>query len=416
MKTTLNTSVSHFVQAHTVSAAMAEVERLEDKCTALREVKNQALALLREFRDERLATVSGEMDGDAGVCWTNEERARTRYDEACDELHRCQDDYWEALDYLSDEEREVRRTTLKARIAQGPAMVMQQAQQQQACAATRVAMRLQRTVTTHGIVAIDMASIGPCPDFPDHGRDEYRTTADGDVVRTRYVLASDHLNWTCPGAKPFITPNRSKVTARRTIDAVCECLSAPVMVQQQASDMRVGHYDPRAAAGARFPIWSGAYSDEELIAVVRPMIEQIGNELALSLVDGEIAAAGEQAVSATEAWISLCERRASGEDIEYGGIWDARRRMLDWHRIYVDRQEIEAIGDVGHPLTLHSLPDGIGVYRDGEDDPMLTLPRGITSDMAKLVVLTHRWAYIAGKDAGIEQAQTAMRRAMGLRA
>lgn len=118
-----------------VSAAMAEVQRLEAACVVLRGAKSQALSLLREFRNERLATVSGEMDGDAGLCWTNEERARVRYDEACDKLRRCQDDYLEALDYLSDEKREVRRTTLKARNAQGPAMVQQQAQQQQACAA-----------------------------------------------------------------------------------------------------------------------------------------------------------------------------------------------------------------------------------------------------------------------------------------
>lgn len=120
-----------------------------------------------------------------------------------------------------------------AAFADAPPMMPQPSQQQQACAAPRVAMRLVRTVTHYGIIAVDQASVRLCPEFPDHGCDEYRVMENGVVIRTRYVLASDHHHWHCPGAKPFITPNFSKVTAQRTIDAVCDCLAAaPAMVQQ----------------------------------------------------------------------------------------------------------------------------------------------------------------------------------------
>lgn len=149
----------------------------------------------------------------------------------------------------------------RAAEAAAPAMVEQPVQQQQACAAPRVAMDLRRTVTTHGIVAVDVASRGPCPEFPDHGRDEYRVTADGKVIRTRYVLASDHGRWSSPGAKPFITPNRSTVTARRTIDAVAECLAAapvsemiPLPIQQQQVHASAALAEPVPAVPAQHTV------------------------------------------------------------------------------------------------------------------------------------------------------------------
>lgn len=150
-------------------------------------------------------------------------------------------DFTEIRSHLArDAEETLERMVEEA--VQAPAMIPQPAQLQQACAAPRVAMDLRRTVTTHGIVAVDMASAGPCPEFPDHGRDEYRVTAAGQVIRTRYVLASDHARWSSPGAKPFITPNRTTVTARRTIDAVAECLAAkpaaPAMVPQVAQQQQ----------------------------------------------------------------------------------------------------------------------------------------------------------------------------------
>ncbi|NEU12602.1 hypothetical protein G3T14_10680 [Methylobacterium sp. BTF04] len=115
-----------------VVTAMAEVERLEAKCAKLRDEKRAAFALVSECRKERIAAVAGEIDACPGVCWTNEERAEAAADEATDALDRCLNDYWEACDYLRDEEREERRASLKARIAMGPAMVMQPVQQQQA--------------------------------------------------------------------------------------------------------------------------------------------------------------------------------------------------------------------------------------------------------------------------------------------
>lgn len=119
-----------------ISITATEAERLEAECSALREQKKAAFALLCECREERIAAVTGEIDACPGVCWTNEERAEAAADEATDALDRCLADYWEACDYLRDEEREERRTSLKARIAQGPAMVLQPVQQQQANAGT----------------------------------------------------------------------------------------------------------------------------------------------------------------------------------------------------------------------------------------------------------------------------------------
>lgn len=123
------------VPADTLSkagAAKAEVERLDALLLVLREEKRAAYALLKECRRERIAAIAGEIDACPGVCWTNEERADAEDNEAADRLERCTADYWEALDYLSDEEREERRATLKERIAQGPSMVLQQVQQAQA--------------------------------------------------------------------------------------------------------------------------------------------------------------------------------------------------------------------------------------------------------------------------------------------
>lgn len=143
-------------------------------------------------------------------------------------------DFWAVRAHLAGKAEEIleraaeAEAAVEAEQATAPAMVAQPVQQQQACAAPRVAMHLRRTVTTHGIVAVDVASRGPCLEFPDHGRDEYRVTTSGEVIRTRYVLASGHERWSSPGARPFITPNRSTVTARSTIEAVAGCLaSAP---------------------------------------------------------------------------------------------------------------------------------------------------------------------------------------------
>lgn len=125
------------VPADTLSkagAAKAEVERVKARCAVLREEKRAAYALLRECRREWIAAVAGELDACPGVCWTNEERAEAAADEATDALDRCLNDYWEACDYLREEDREERRATLKARIAQGPSMVLQPVQQAQACA------------------------------------------------------------------------------------------------------------------------------------------------------------------------------------------------------------------------------------------------------------------------------------------
>ncbi|GJE52704.1 hypothetical protein GOFOIKOB_5778 [Methylobacterium tardum] len=208
--------------------------------------------------------------------------------------------------------------------------------------------------------------------------------------------------------------------AAATLDraAATQIACAPAMVpqqaqQQQARDMRAGRPDPRAAAAARLPVWSDGWLDEELLAILGPIVEEISDEVALSK-DGDIVAAAQKALAATRAWQSLCERKASGESIGYDTRFDARTRMQYCHRVYADIQDIKEIGEVGLTLKLHSVKDGIGVFEEGAAEPMLTLPRGIEPWMARLIVLTHRRAYIAGRDAGIDQSQAEMRRAMGM--
>ncbi|GBU19029.1 MULTISPECIES: hypothetical protein [unclassified Methylobacterium] len=83
-------------------------------------------------------------------------------------------------------------------------------------------MNLVRTVNRLGALAVDMASVGPCPEYPDHGRDYYLVAPGGRVIRVRHVLARVHQK---PGERPFVTPTRTKVTSRSTIDAVLSCLS-----------------------------------------------------------------------------------------------------------------------------------------------------------------------------------------------
>ncbi len=60
----------------------------------LKDIKD-CRADLRELRRERIAIIAGEMEGDAGIAWTNEERAEARLDELQDGEKELSDRLWD---------------------------------------------------------------------------------------------------------------------------------------------------------------------------------------------------------------------------------------------------------------------------------------------------------------------------------
>lgn len=264
-----------------------------------------------------------------------------------------------------------------------------------------------------------MASVGPCPEFPGHGRDEYRVTPAGEVIRTRYVLASDHKDWDCPGARPFITPNRSTVTAQRTINAVAECLAAPAMVpmpvqQQQARDLRAGPPEPTPTT-APLGLIRGVWTDEQIAAVIGDLLDKSTTTAALA-VDERLQQAAASAVSATKIWLGLYERQGAGEHIDYIAMHDARERLQDAHRAYSDMAEIVTLMHLPEGWTVWSHREGLAAYRDGCDDPDVILPRGICHVLARLVLRTYDQAYDTGKAHGRYEIQAGLRQLLDVAA
>ncbi|KQP29648.1 hypothetical protein ASF49_15935 [Methylobacterium sp. Leaf104] len=287
---------------------------------------------------------------------------------------------------------------------QTAAVVSQPTQIQQACAAPRVAMRLVRTVTTHGIVAV---SVGPCPEFPDHGRDEYRVTTDGDVVRTRYVLANDHYSWSSPGARPFITPNRSPVTARRTIDAVAECLAAaPAMTtqpcqQQQARDRR----SPTRAAPTQssFDAATVAQGDSVSRLLDGLLREDAPGDLAQALVT--VHAASAHLNSANVAYT------ASPSKASLASQWRARFMHLQALRHYDVLLEIDAIGHLQMGYGLRPCLEGIAVLQG--DEMLFHVPLGTERRGIETALRIYADAFSAGREAGRAAAMADFRAFIG---
>jgi len=71
-----------------LTARLAEMERERD------ELRADFLAARRE----RMAIVCRDLEGDAGIAWTNEERAEADYDEASERYEEAYQDLWHATD------------------------------------------------------------------------------------------------------------------------------------------------------------------------------------------------------------------------------------------------------------------------------------------------------------------------------
>ncbi|MBY0253472.1 MAG: hypothetical protein K2X54_19165 [Methylobacterium organophilum] len=84
------------------AALQAEVARLEARLIDLAQEVDEDLALLREARCERAAIVDGEMAGDPGIAWTNEERAQAAYDASVERYQAAYWEHWQATDELRD--------------------------------------------------------------------------------------------------------------------------------------------------------------------------------------------------------------------------------------------------------------------------------------------------------------------------
>ncbi|GAB6842986.1 hypothetical protein [Methylorubrum rhodinum] len=79
-------------------APETEEARLTARLAELERERDEARADFIAARRERMAIVSGDMEGDAGIAWTNEERAEADYDEATDRYEEAYQDLWHHTD------------------------------------------------------------------------------------------------------------------------------------------------------------------------------------------------------------------------------------------------------------------------------------------------------------------------------
>ena len=160
---------------------------------------------------------------------------------------------------------------------------------------------------------------------------------------------------------------------------------------------------------------SNGWTSEEIAAVIGPLLEEV-EETAVGSFDERLRDAAASAVTATKAWLAVHERELSGEHIPFNVAADARDRLQDSHRAHADMQQIVAIGDIGGDRTLWSHRDGLAVYNDGDDEPMLILPRGVGLETVRLVLRTYDRAYDVGKAHGRIEIQAGLRQLLDVAA
>ncbi|NEU12601.1 hypothetical protein G3T14_10675 [Methylobacterium sp. BTF04] len=115
----------------------------------------------------------------------------------------------------------------------------------------------------------------------------------------------------------------------------------------------------------------------------------------------ETAAAA--AYTATRNWMSLYEKKPANPDADtYSALSGAHENMRQRHGILADEIEIAAIGDVGGGRCIGPgyYGQGLAVYDDGADDPLMFLPRGLGRETVLLILRTHDAAHAMGFTAG----------------
>ncbi len=65
-----------------------------DRLAELARERDECRAEWQECRRERIAIVNGEMEGDAGIAWTQKERAEARFDAAVERYEEAYQDEW----------------------------------------------------------------------------------------------------------------------------------------------------------------------------------------------------------------------------------------------------------------------------------------------------------------------------------
>lgn len=70
------------------------VSHMSDRLAELARERDEYRAGWLEYRRERIAIVNGEMEGDPGIAWTNEERAEARFDDAVERYEEAYQDEW----------------------------------------------------------------------------------------------------------------------------------------------------------------------------------------------------------------------------------------------------------------------------------------------------------------------------------
>lgn len=75
-----------------------EEARLTARLAELERERDEARADFIAARRERMAIVAGDMEGDAGIAWTNEERAEADFDEATDRYEEAYQHLWRFTD------------------------------------------------------------------------------------------------------------------------------------------------------------------------------------------------------------------------------------------------------------------------------------------------------------------------------
>ncbi len=165
------------------------------------------------------------------------------------------------------------------------------------------------------------------------------------------------------------------------------------------------------------PIHFGDRPNDEIVALLQELIDACPApsqpDPDLSDVERSRALVGKSAARLQ----ALLDRAAGGKDL-YQEIWSAKRQVEKDQNLFAAYVDIEAIGDLGHlRYSLHPKPGflAIDAYRDGEDEPALSLPYGLGRTAALAVLDAHARGYDDGHRDGANSVRAAITDVLRLR-
>jgi hypothetical protein len=173
----------------------------------------------------------------------------------------------------------------------------------------------------------------------------------------------------------------------------------------------VNIHTPTATA---IPALNRGMLDEEVAVIVREMWGATEprevTEEAWYNAASDIERAAQAAHKETIAWLALHERQLAGEHVEYGVAFDARERLQDAHKYHADLVSIAAIGNIGESWHLRPHSEfQYGLAEDGDDDALMTVPRGLPAGGYRAIAR----AYRTGSEHGRRDLQRDLRALLG---